>query len=734
MNRIVMSALCLLLASNAFSQKISLDDVVSYSYYPKMIYGISPYLDGESFTRISSDGNRIERYSYSTGEMLETLFDVTTARGHDVRGFSSYTISPDGNNILIMTNRKPIYRRSFTAEYYIYNIKNKTLVPLSENGPQECAKFSPDGDVIGFVRDNNLFIVKLLFNNAEIQITKDGEYNKIINGKPDWVNEEEFEYNCAFDFSSDSEMIAWIRFDESAVKTFSFPLYGGESPHKSEYELYPGEYTYKYPKAGEMNSKVSVHTFDIKSRVERVMDLPLDSDGYVSRIMFTGDKDKLAIVTQNRYQDRMDIYMANPRSTVCHLILRDTPKHYVEVKEYANLDFSRDKFILMSDRDGYNHLYLYDINGNLIKQLTNGKKVVTKYFGTDEKGETFYYESTEGNPLDRYVCKVDMKGHSTVLTKNKGFNMASFSKNCKYFVNRYSNITTPDVTSICNNNGKEIRVLEDNNELKERISNLQLSNPELFSFTTSEGVTLNGWMVKPSNFDSNKKYPVIMYQYSGPGAQEVSNSYKNGFYGSLIWEQRLAEKGYIVVCVDGRGTGYRGAEFQKCTYMTMGDKESKDQVETAIYLGNLPYVDKDRIGIWGWSFGGFNTLMSMSEGRDVFRCGVAVAPVTDWRFYDTVYTERYMRTPQENPTGYDISPLHRYQNLHGNLLIIHGLADDNVHFQNTAEYVEKLVQADKQFEMQTYTNRNHSIYGGNSRKHLVTRIENFFDKNLLGEE
>lgn len=723
-----------LLAVVANAQKISLDDVMRYRYSENGIYGIRPYMDGESFTTISDDRSKIERYSYATGQLVETLFDKNTARGEKIAAFGNYIISPNGKTILIETNRRAIYRRSYTAEYYIYDIHNNLLSKLSKAGPQECPKYSPDGNVIGFVRDNNIFLVKLLFNNAESQVTKDGEYNKIINGKPDWVYEEEFEFNQAFDFSADSEMLAWIRFDESKVNTFSFPVYAGEAPRNRAYSLYPGEYTFKYPKAGEKNSDVSVHTFDIKARVERKMELPLDSDGYVARIQFTGDKDKLAILTQNRHQDRLDIYMANPRSTVCQLIVRDTPKYFVETNVYKNIDFSRDQFVLMSERDGYNHLYLYTINGTLVQQLTHGEKVVTDYYGTDENGTTFYYASTEGNPLEKYICKVDKKGRETVITRNKGTNSAHFSKGCKYFVNEFSDINTPKITAVYNNTGKQLRVLEDNKELKDALANADWAQPELFSFTTREGVELNGWMLKPTTFDPSRKYPVLMYQYSGPGAQEVSNSFNNGFFGNLSWEQRLVQKGYIVVCVDGRGTGGRGAEFQKCTYMTMGDKESKDQVETALYLRQLPYVDQEHIAIWGWSFGGFNTLMSMCEGSDVFCCGVAVAPVTDWRFYDSVYTERYMRTPQENPTGYDISPLHRYQKLYGKLLLCHGMADDNVHFQNSAELIEKFVQQGTQFEMQFYTNRNHGISGGNTRKHLFTRIEEFLDKNMLNAQ
>lgn len=715
----------------AFSQQISIDDVVRGVYRPRAINGIRALAGGEFFARISADGKSIERCSFKNGEMVDVLFSVADTKGEKLTSFDDYTMSPDGKNILIKTNTRPIYRRSSTATYYIYNVRNKTLVPLSSGGDQECPQFSPDGNMMAFVRGGNIFLVKLLYNNAESQITKDGEFNKVINGKADWVYEEEFPMNRAFDFSADSEMLAWIRFDESAVKTFSFPWYKGTNPSMNEYMLYPGQYEYKYPKAGEDNSKVSVHTFDIKSRVTRKVDVPLDADGYIPRIQFTSQKDQLMVLTLNRHQDRLDFYLANARSTQAKLVLRETNKKYIEVATYEKLDFSKDKFVLLSERDGYRHLYLYTIGGSLVKQLTSGNYEVTAYYGCDAQGKNFYYASNEGSPLEQYIYRVDASGKKQKLTQNKGVNAATFSSDCSYFLNVFSDINTPQVYSLYSSSGKSLKVLEDNAELKSRLAGMKLPVPEIFSFKTSDGIELNGWMVKPAGFDAGKRYPVIMYQYSGPGSQEVHNSYGNGFYGGLVWEKRLAEKGYVVVCVDGRGTGGRGSDFQRCTYMKLGDLESHDQAEVALYLGTLPFVDKGRIGIWGWSFGGFNTLMSMCEGRGLFRCGVAVAPVTDWRYYDSVYTERYMRTPQENSSGYDCSPLHRYQNIKGDLLLIHGMADDNVHFQNSAELAEAFVQNDYQFDMQVYTNRNHSIYGGNTRRHIFNRIENYLDSHLL---
>lgn len=729
--RNMMAVMALLGASAAvYAQQITLTDIVDGKYAPRAVREVRSLADGESYSCVSEDGLKIERCSFRTGEVTEVLFDASVARGAAIRKVEGYVMSPDERNILIETNRTPIYRRSAVSTYYIYNVKNKTLVPLSKNGPQECPKFSPDGNQVAFVRDNNLFLVKLLYNNAESQITKDGEKNKVINGKPDWVYEEEFSFNCAFDFSADSEMLAWIRFDETKVKTFFFPWYRGAAPAMDEYALYPGVHEFKYPKAGEENAEVSVLTYDIKSRVTRTMKVPLEADGYIPRIQFTGEKDKLMVMTLNRHQDRLDLYAVNARGTTAQLVLREENKRYVDEPAYCKLDFSRDHFVLLSERDGYQHLYLYTMGGQLVRQLTSGEYEVTDYYGTDAAGKTFYYACNEGSPLEQYIYKVDMSGKKTRITNEKGFNAAVFSKGCQYFLNTYSNLTTPPVYTLCAASGKALKVVEDNAALKEQRAALPLGEAEIISVTTADGVQLNGWMVKPRGFDAAKKYPVLMYQYGGPGSQEVFNSYANGFMGGLIWEQRMAEKGYIVVCVDGRGTGGRGDEFKRCTYLKLGELESRDQVETAIWLGGLPYVDKSRIAIWGWSFGGFNTIMSMCEGREVFNCGIAVAPVTDWRFYDTVYTERFMRTPQENPNGYDCSPLHRYEKLKGDLLLMHGLADDNVHFQNTAELSEALVQAGVLFDMQVYTNRNHSIWGGNTRHHVFSRIESYLDAHL----
>lgn len=735
MKKFFMIAACFLFlfkgeVAHAQEGKIKLQDVTNGVYWPKQIDGVNPMNDGESYTQLSPDHKRIVRHSFKTGKEIATVFDVETARGAKKLPFiDGYIMSPDEHRILIQTETKGIYRRSYTAVYYIYDVRNNTLEPLSEGGPQQVPLFSPDGNVIAFARGNNLFLVKLLFGNAEVQVTKDGKFNEVINGLPDWVNEEEFTTNRSFDFSADSKVLAWVRYDESQVPIYSMQEFKGLYPARSEFDAYPGTYDYKYPVAGQKNSEVKVMTFDIKNRVTRTLDVPLDKDGYIPRIKFTSDPTKLAVITLNRHQSQMDVYMANPLSKVCKLVLREKNEKYVRETAYTQMKFYDGHFSLLSERSGFQHLYWYNLGGQLEAQITKGNFEVTDFYGYDARTGSFYYASTQESPLRRTVYKADKQGRVKKLSSSVGTNSAKFSKTMKYYMNVYSSAQQPPVTSLCDNNGKTITTLIDNADLKAKVEKV-VGKKEFFQFTTSEGVQLNGWMVKPRDFDASKKYPVVMYQYSGPGSQEVTDSWNLGFYGAGIFESYLTEQGFICACVDGRGTGARGADFEKCTYLQLGLRESQDQVETAIYLGSLPYVDKANIGIWGWSFGGFNTLMSMSEGRPVFKAGVAVAAPSNWKYYDTVYTERYMRTPNENAAGYAINPMERAANLSGSLLLIHGTADDNVHFRNVAEMSEALVQANKPFEMQIYTNRNHSIYGGNTRYHLLTRMCDFFKRNL----
>ena len=725
-------ALCLAGLSVFAGGKLDLKAITKGEFSQETMTAVRPSADGETYTQISADGKQIVSYSFRTGKQESVVFDAATARGGQVSKVDNYIVSPDGRRILIQTQTKPIYRRSFTAVYYIYDIRNNKLEPLSDGGPQQTPVFSPDGNQIAFVRDNNIFLVKLLYDNAESQVTKDGKRNEVLNGIPDWVYEEEFSTNSSMVFSADSKQIIWIRYDETDVKQYSLQLFKGLYPEKKEYLEYPGFYTYKYPVPGQVNSKVSVHSFDIKSHQTRRIELPLDADGYIPRIKATSDPTKIAIFTLNRHQDVLRIYMANPLSTVCQLAIEDKVDKYVKEETFEEVKITDKHILLPSERDGYNHLYLYNLNGQLLRQIVKDKYVVQSVYGFDEQTGDAYFAANPNGPTDQQVMVAHANGKTEVLSQKAGVNNAVFSSNFKYFINIWSDLNHPVQYTLCQNNGKVLQTLIDNQELVQKLSGYDLGTKELFSFTTSEGVQLNGWMVKPKDFNSAKKYPVIMYQYGGPGNQQVLNQWGIGMNGSgAILEQYLCQQGYLCVCVDNRGTGGRGAEFEKCTYLRLGELEARDQVETALWLGSQPYVDKERIGIWGWSYGGWNTLMSMSEGRPVFKAGVAIAPPTCWRFYDSIYTERYMRTPNENKAGYDeVNPIARASQLNGALLLCHGLADDNVHYRNTAEYVEALVQADKDFRQLVYTNRNHSIFGGNTRNHLFRQAVNHFNATL----
>ncbi|MCL1942877.1 MAG: S9 family peptidase [Candidatus Azobacteroides sp.] len=715
----ICSAVALFCVSLGFAQnnRLELSDIINGKYIPADVPQMISTADGEYYLQLSDNAERIIKYSYKSGE-AETVFDVKTARECSFKKIDGFELSPAENKLLIYTDRKKIYRRSFEADYWVYDMKRNLTEPLSEiNEKQLCATFSPDGRMIAFVRKNNLYLKKLDYG-TESAVTKDGEINKIINGIPDWVYEEEFFLNRAFEWSPDSKFISFIRFDESAVKEYSFPIYrtGQE---------YPGEYRYKYPMAGTDNSKGCVLVYSVETKALKKMDLPIDSTDYIPRIRFTGNPDQLAVITLNRSQNNLTMYYANPKSGLCKQILREESQTFVDPDYLDNIFFTPDQFVFVSEKDGYRHAYLYTINGVLIRQLTSGNGDITGVFGFNAETQTLYYESAEESPMNRAVYSIDIKGKKTKLSAQKGFNKAVFGKNFHYFVNTYSTLNTPPVISINDINGKTVRILETNSALQQLVSSPDLPKKEFITIPTGSGTTLNAWILKPSNFSASQKYPVLMTQYSGPDSQEVLDQFKFG------WEYYPAANGYIVVCVDGEGTGARGEAFRKSGYMHLGIKESDSQIEAAKYLGSLSYIDKNRIGIWGWSFGGFNVLMSMSRSKGVFKAGISVAPVTDWRFYNTVFTERYMRTPKENFDGYEASsPIKLADRLDGNLLIIHGTADDNVHLQNTMNYSEALTQAGKQFDMQIYSDCNHSIYGGNTRLHLFTKMCDFLFKIL----
>ena len=733
MNKLFVMCVMMLLATSNVSadNKITLKDVTGKTFTPKYITGVDPIKGTDRYASISNDGRQIIEYAFKTGNQTRVLFDIANTHGESIKQLDGYTLSPDGKRMLIQTNTHKIYRRSFTADYYIYTIQSRKLEKLSTGGPQQIPTWSPDGNQIAFVRDNNIFLVKLLYDNAESQITKDGKFNEIINGVPDWVYEEEFSTNRSLCFTADSRMLCWIKYDERKVKEYSLQLFMGSHPTMKANEVYPGTYTYKYPKAGEDNSIVSVWSYEIQTHKTNRLQVPLEGDGYIPRIKSTNDANRIIVFTMNRHQDVLNLYAVNPRTTLSQLLIKEQGDKYVKEEAMEGIAIGQNSILLPSDRDGYMHLYLYNMNGSLIRKIGDGNYDITSIYGYDETTGDVYYQAAGINPHDRQVFVSHKTGKTERLTDTNGWNKAIFSGDYKYFLNTWSNYNTPYVFTIRDSKGKVLSTPVDNKELKEKVKTYSFNGRETFSFTTSEGVKLDGWMVKPKDFDTNKKYPVILFQYSGPGSQQVIDAWNAGSMGNGgAFDYYLAQQGFIVVCVDGRGTGGRGAAFEKCTYLRIGELESRDQVETALWLGKQSYIDKERIGIWGWSFGGFNTLMGMSEGRPVFKAGVAVAPPTNWRYYDTIYTERYMRTPKENGSGYATNPIQRANALHGALLICHGMADDNVQPQNTMEYTEALIQADKDFKENIYTNRNHGIYGGNTRIHLLRQISNWFIEHL----
>jgi dipeptidyl-peptidase-4 len=722
----------LLLNSKAFAQngtkQFEFDDFFkNYTFYSPGVRGFQSMNDGENYTVAEGRGTKLVVYSYETGETVKTLLNLTTINNEQIKTFSEYSFNTDETKVLLLTGREAIYRRSFTANYFVYDLAKQTLAPVSINGKQQLATFSPDGSKIAFVRENNLFFTDLS-TGIETQVTEDGKFNYIINGAPDWVYEEEFSFNKAFEWSPDGKYLAWIRFDESLVPQFSMTLFQGQAPALDEYKLYPGVETFKYPKAGEANSIVSVYTYNIENKDIKVMDIGTETDIYIPRIRFTQDPDKLAIFRLNRLQNNFEILIAAPATGKTQVLLTETNKYYLDENYFDDIQFLNDNahFTMRSERDGYAHIYLYDMQGKLTSQVTKGDFDVTELNGCDVKNKLIYYTSAEPKPYQRevYCIKWDGTGKKK-LTNITGTNSAKFSEGFKYYTISCSNVKTPSSTVLYNGKGKIVRMINDSKVLNDKLKEYNFGYREFFNFSTTDTVNLNGWMLKPVNFDPAKKYPVFMTQYSGPNSQSAFDEW------DLSWENYIAQLGYIVVCVDGRGTGGRGEAFRKMTYLQLGKYETIDQLETARYLGSLPYVDATRIGIWGWSFGGYISSSCMVKGNGIFKAGIAVAPVTNWRYYDNIYTERFMRTPQENPDGYDQnSPLNFAENLKGNFLICHGTADDNVHVQNTMEFTERLVQANKQFEEQLYTNRNHGIRGGNTTYHLYTRMINFILEKL----
>ena len=719
MKRTLITALGIMFILTLNAQNYTLNDIVEGKFTPMGVSAMVSSSDGLYYYQNDALNTSVIKYSYSSGEAVDTLFSTLTARNCPFDTFEGFLVSDDENRVLVYREREKIYRHSYKATYYYHDVRRNLLRKLSEqSSKQMIPTFSPDSKMVAYVIDGNIWLTKFDFD-TESQVTTDGKANSIINGATDWVYEEEFGVTRLMEFSPDNRQLAFVRTNESDVKKFSFQTF--------EEKMYPGYYEFKYPKAGEVNATVECKVFDIESRVTRTMDVPIDEDGYIPRIKFTNDAAQLAVMTLNRNQNRFDMYFVNPRSTVAKLVLREESKYYIDSESLKSIFFMDDKFTYLSERDGHSHIYLYGISGTLQKQLTKGNYDVTALLAVDSQNEMIYYQAADESPLQRNIYRVNaVKAVPQKLSQNVGSNIATFSNNGKYYINRWSDFNTPTHISLHSSDGKQVRVLENNQALKQAYSEANFPKREIIKVKAADGITdLNGWILKPVNFNPNKKYPVVMIQYSGPNSQQVLNRYSVDWYFALIKEDIL------VVAVDGRGTGARGEEFRKSTYLNLGIYESADQIAAARYLGSLPYVDANKIGIWGWSYGGYNVLMSMSKGNGVFRSGVAIAPVTDWRFYDTVYTERFMRTPQQNYEGYENgSPVSLAGDLQGNLLLIHGTADDNVHFQNSIEYSRALIKENKHFDMFFFPDKNHSILGVDTRLYLYEKVINFFKHNM----
>jgi dipeptidyl-peptidase-4 len=748
-SRSLLWLLLLLVTVPALSQtkkSITLEDIWGRNagtFSQRTVEGVNWMKTGGFYTTL--DGGRIVKFSIVTGSAVETLFDerqATIPGSAKPVGIEGYQLSGDERKLLITSQEEPIYRRSSKALFYVYDLATKQLTALSKGGKQQFATFSPDGKRVAFVRENNLFVVDLT-TGKEIKLTSDGKRNAIINGAADWVYEEEFSMARAFEWSPDSKRVAWIRFDESRVPEYDMQLWGG---------LYPVEYKFKYPKAGEANSIVSVWMADVVSGKKIKGQTGIESDVYLPRIQWTKNANLLSVRRMNRLQNKLDLLHVNATTGQATNVLTETPgtttitgPTYVDLEFTDDLTYLKDgkSFIWSSERNGYKHLYLYDMTGKLLRPITSGSFEVATVSGVNETNGTIFYTSTEtspgradgsvSSPLERHLYSIGLDGQNKQrLTTTAGTYTANFSPDFAYYLLYHTSANAPLAVSLRDTKTvNTLRVLESNDALKSRLATYLISPKQFFQTKAADGTPLNGWMIRPTNFDSTgsaKKYPVLMFVYGGPGSQTVKNDWDAR---DFFWYQTLAQKGYIIVSVDGRGTGARGAAFRTATYGQLGKLETEDQIATARYLKTLPYVDPNRVGIWGWSYGGYMTALCMTLGADVFKAGISVSPVTNWRFYDTIYTERYLKRPQDNAAGYDDnSPVTHAPKLRGPYLLVHGTGDDNVHFQNSVEFENALIAAGKQFQSFYYPNRNHGIYGGNTRLHLYQMMTDFVEKNL----
>ena len=706
----------------AQKKSITLEDIWSNgTFRAERLNSFHSMSNGDFYTILNFDrenqSTRLDKYDYKTLEKLETL--VNSKDLDEIQYFQSYEFSNDETKLLLGLDSEQIYRHSSRGTYYVYDIASKTLQLVSKHKIQEPT-FSPDGSKVAFVYNNNIYF-KDLKSDITVRVTTDGKVNEIINGIADWVYEEEFSFVRAFQWNGNSDKIAYLRFDEREVPEFSMDIYGKA--------LYPTRQVFKYPKAGEKNAIVTLHMYNLANKTAKQVVLQGVSQYYIPRIKWTNEPNTLAVTTLNRHQNNLNLIFVDGNSLESTLILNEKDAAYVDITD--DLTFLKDNsFLWTSEKDGFNHIYHYDASGTLKNHVTTGNWEVTSYYGYDPKSKRIFYQSTEGGSINRAVFSIKLNGKDKkLLSSNSGTNRAAFSNSFNYFINTFSSANTPSIYTLNEaKSGKQLKEIKNNKALSEKLNDYNISKKEFFTLKTKNG-DFNAWMIKPADFDPNKEYPLFMYQYSGPGSQSVANRWGGA---NDYWYQLLAEKGYIIACVDGRGTGLRGRNFKKVTYKELGKYETEDQIEAAKELGKLPYIDKDRIGIWGWSYGGYMSSLAITKGADVFKMAIAVAPVTSWRFYDTVYTERYMQTPQENASGYDDnSPINHVDKLKGAYLLVHGSGDDNVHVQNTTRMINALVDANKQFDLFIYPDRAHGIYRGkNTRLHLYNKMTDFIDEHL----
>lgn len=691
------------------AQHITMDKIYSGYYYPRGIAGIASLKDGEHYAVIEREG--IAKYNYKNSQKVGYIIE-----GH----FQSYELSDDESKILLLKESQPLYRHSFFGKFEVKNLKNGKTIHLNNGNFVQEPHFSPDATKVAFVAQNNLFYQDLETGKI-VQITHDGERNKIINGVADWVYEEEFGHTRQYEWTKNSDALVFVKSDESTVSEMNMPMY--------QAQLYPQDFRFKYPKAGEPNSVVSAHLYQLNNGTLRQLDLSQFKHYYIPNVIQTAKADEIVLITSDRIQNASDVLKVNTKTGSISKLFTETDEKWIETDDTKITFLEDNSFLWASERDGYRHLYWYSADGTLKKQITKGAWEVTDFYGFNPKTKEVFIQTNQTGSINKVISKVNINtGKITLLSDKAGTHSANFSKNFNYFIETFSSSQKPRSFTLKNGKGEILRQLQNNDNILEKLKADNWVEKEFLTIPNAVGDQMNAWIIKPKNFDPNKKYPLFMYQYSGPGSQSVKNEWDGS---NETWFNLLAQQGYIIACVDGRGTGGKGAKYKKVTYMNLGKYEIEDQIHAAKWLGNQPYIDKSRIGIFGWSFGGYMASLALTKGADVFKLGIAVAPVTNWRYYDTIYTERFMRTPQENPSGYDDnSPTTHAHLMKGKFLMIHGTADDNVHFQNAMEFSEALIQQNKKFEFMAYPDKNHGIYGGKTRQHLYQKMTDFIIEHL----